>query len=554
MKLVTPELVDEKLVAIAGSLPANHRRILIQNGVAGTKETITLMQQMVSKGKRDDRVREVVGKILNNDYDNLPNCKSKNYMCYAEAIYKFCRDHIKYAFDPLLVEYLESPASVLKNRIADCDSICMLMCSMFEQVGLESQFVTIKSDPQRPDEYAHVYVRVKIPRHGWVAADATVPDKWFGWEAPGYAKTYWPASTDMAAMGGSSMEGLGENDPTLWQAPPAWSSAKAKNQWMTKANAYRNRMIYMANRGKMTKAQLDAWTERAKRFQAIPVQGTSQAAVRVPASNMMPVGTIAQQPGMLQHGSSVMPISTGMTYQPYQPYGTPVAYQPSTAINTDCSDGKCQLKSDTRYLRGLGCGCTGVVMAGMGALGADPQEVTLTEIISGEYRNRLQRMWDKDKADGARVDEIFAAVQKMPAGAARNEANAAYVKARDLIVTRMKQTAEAKKKYNEIVEKVALHTAGVYRPALAGLGVPPLVLAALLLSAGVLVSQLASLVGSWQGNANATEGYLAQAARLAKESGVAIGIASDSILKVALVGGIGFALYKFVLEPRMKRA
>ncbi len=73
----------------------------------------------------------------------------------------------------------------------------MLLCSMFENLGFKSQFVTIKADNNRPDEFTHVYTRVFIPKIGWIVADPIMPEKYFGWEPPyPNGKRYWPASSD----------------------------------------------------------------------------------------------------------------------------------------------------------------------------------------------------------------------------------------------------------------------------------------------------------------------------------------------------------------------
>lgn len=182
----------ETLAPIDGPLPSGHSRHLIPNGIQGTAQTIAMMQKMVGGAKRDDNVRQVVGQAIQ-------KCTPKDYFGYAKALYEWVRDNIKYAYDPHNCEYLESPRRVLKNKIADCDSQDMLLCSMFEQVGLQSQFVTIKADPNRQDEYTHVYTRVMIPKVGWVVADPIMPDKWFGWEPPyPEGKRYWAASSDDA--------------------------------------------------------------------------------------------------------------------------------------------------------------------------------------------------------------------------------------------------------------------------------------------------------------------------------------------------------------------
>lgn len=187
---------SETLPEIYFNLPSGHSRKIISNGEQGTAETIALMQKMVGSYKRNDDIRKLCGNILNPKNGQRP-CQSKDYLCYASKFYEWVRDNILYAYDPNSVEYIESPKAVLKNRIGDCDSMDMLLASMFEQIGLESQFVTIKADASRPNEFTHVYTRVKIPKVGWVCADPIMPDKHFGWEPPyPHGKKYWAGSSD----------------------------------------------------------------------------------------------------------------------------------------------------------------------------------------------------------------------------------------------------------------------------------------------------------------------------------------------------------------------
>lgn len=185
------------LPAIADGLPSNHIRADIPDGVAGTAATITQMQKLCSLGKRDFRVRKVLGKILNGEIPGIPASDPKDYLAYARAIYQFCRDEIKYVYDPSMVEYVESPSLLLESRIGDCDSVCTLMTSLWESAGFDAEYITIKADAERPNEFSHVYARVKVPGVGWINADPTMPKQDFGWEAPGnYPKQFWPASTD----------------------------------------------------------------------------------------------------------------------------------------------------------------------------------------------------------------------------------------------------------------------------------------------------------------------------------------------------------------------
>ncbi len=186
----------EALSPLGRALPRGTSRHLIANGVQGTAQTIAIMQKLVNSGKRDNSIRELCGKILNPKDGKRP-CASKDYFCYAKALYTWVRQNILYAYDPNQVEFCEHVKVILLNGIGDCDSMDILLCSMFEHVGLPSQFVTIKADASRPDEFTHVFCRVKIPKVGWVCADPIMPEKWFGWEPPyPNGKRYWAASSD----------------------------------------------------------------------------------------------------------------------------------------------------------------------------------------------------------------------------------------------------------------------------------------------------------------------------------------------------------------------
>ncbi len=199
---------NEQLAPIYGALPSLHDRLTISDGDKGTEQTIAQMQQLVAAAKRRDDIRSLVGSIINpqtpsscDSFSRTRTCPQKDYYCQAKACYDWIVKNIAYAYDPNLVEYTEAPWRVLKNGIGDCDSQDMLLCAMFEQLGLPAQFVTIKADPKRPDEFSHVYTRVQIPNYGWVVADPTMPNKYFGWEPEGnYKKRYWWSSTEELSM------------------------------------------------------------------------------------------------------------------------------------------------------------------------------------------------------------------------------------------------------------------------------------------------------------------------------------------------------------------
>lgn len=196
------------LSALVADLPTTHKRSWIPGGTSGTEATIQRMQDLVTHGKRDFRVRKQLQHIL-------ADCSPKDYWCYGNAIFLFCRDKIRYVFDPNGVELLETPYAILQSRVADCDSISVLVATLFEQAGFPTRFVCIKADSERPDEYSHVFVEVNIPGHGWQGADCTQPTRPFGWSPPlKHRRKTWPGSKDgNEAREGDAMAGLNDTIP-----------------------------------------------------------------------------------------------------------------------------------------------------------------------------------------------------------------------------------------------------------------------------------------------------------------------------------------------------
>lgn len=192
-----------------------YERKELSDGVRGTAQTIAEMQKIVATGMLDHEVLNVVGKVLWGEFNDIPECSSKDYLCYAKSLYLFCRDHIKYVYDPHLVEYVEEVRRILDKRIADCDSIVPVLCAMLQGIGLECEFVTIMAAAERPDEYSHVYCRVKVPGKGWIALDPTMPKKWFGWEPPSYfKKKHWHACAHSLDMPLDEEESLKVTSPS----------------------------------------------------------------------------------------------------------------------------------------------------------------------------------------------------------------------------------------------------------------------------------------------------------------------------------------------------
>jgi hypothetical protein len=212
----------------------------------GTAATIARMRDFVTEYKRNFEIRKLAAKII-------ANCPAKDYYCYAKALYEFCRDRIKYVYDPHMVELVESPTKILESGVADCDSVCTLLASLNESIGLKTRFRTVKADVKRPDDFSHVYCVVRVPTSrfststvsGWIPEDATLPDKQFGWEPKGpqiLGYKDWAASKDKDGEDEAGIGGL-----AMMNAPMSETEAQLEIDRLT--NDLNQRMVGVLRKG-----------------------------------------------------------------------------------------------------------------------------------------------------------------------------------------------------------------------------------------------------------------------------------------------------------------
>jgi hypothetical protein len=136
----------------------------------------------------------------------------RDYRCQADRILTWVKKNITFVPDPVSeagadqrflgmnpstdqvaegIEMVQAPMRTLERRAGDCDCIGTLIAALAMSLGIPAQYVTIKSDMRRPEEFSHVYPRLLV-NGVWLAADPTVPSSVLGWEPPRqWGKTEW---------------------------------------------------------------------------------------------------------------------------------------------------------------------------------------------------------------------------------------------------------------------------------------------------------------------------------------------------------------------------
>lgn len=121
--------------------------------------------------------------------DITQNCNAGDSVCEVSAIFNFVSNQIKYMSDPRRNDYFSNPLETLNLRIGDCDCKSILLATLLESIGHETQVALIPG---------HAFVRVsikeeditKLPQSAyyiedigkvWVPLESTAEGAYIGW-------------------------------------------------------------------------------------------------------------------------------------------------------------------------------------------------------------------------------------------------------------------------------------------------------------------------------------------------------------------------------------
>jgi hypothetical protein len=139
-----------------------------------TEATIAKMHELVKQAKTDWQFVQLATWIVS-------SCPAKDHYEETKRILEWSKAIIRYVRDPFQVELVETVWDIFQRRATDCDGFSILIGSLGGAIGYPYRFVTVKANPQAPDEWSHVYPMLET-KYGWVALDAIVPESTVGWE------------------------------------------------------------------------------------------------------------------------------------------------------------------------------------------------------------------------------------------------------------------------------------------------------------------------------------------------------------------------------------
>ena len=166
-------------------------------GFAHTRSTIATMAKLAREGSHSYEVRSTATRIVH----DVP---SKQVRGELQALYRWVRDNVRYRFDPVGLEWVQSPARTIAEQAGDCDDMATLLAAFAGSLGHKWRFHTVGPTPTI---MKHVAVEAWDGTE-WVTLDpvleppgrSTAPRSdvgMFGRTAPARARHTWSAEGDM---------------------------------------------------------------------------------------------------------------------------------------------------------------------------------------------------------------------------------------------------------------------------------------------------------------------------------------------------------------------
>lgn len=167
---------------IESPAPATPKAVLasIPSGSSGAIATLRVMRDFVRAAVRnpDQVIRDQACALV----ADLP---PRQWMAQIHRLHEFVRDSIRYVHDPVDVELVQTPETLLKSRQGDCDDKATLLAALLTCIGHPSRFVAVGFNGEG---FSHVLVETQV-RDGWLPLETILP-KPAGWYPDNVTRRY----------------------------------------------------------------------------------------------------------------------------------------------------------------------------------------------------------------------------------------------------------------------------------------------------------------------------------------------------------------------------
>ncbi len=123
------------------------------SGDEGTRQTLNVMRHAVVEGIKDPAIMPIARRLVL-DVDE------KDKRGEAAVLFEYVKDHIRYVNDPLGLETVVFPRTVIEVGSGDCDDKSVLFAALAVVLGIPARFVAVKMPGIKI--YTHVYPELLI--------------------------------------------------------------------------------------------------------------------------------------------------------------------------------------------------------------------------------------------------------------------------------------------------------------------------------------------------------------------------------------------------------
>jgi hypothetical protein len=124
----------------------------LRDGDAGTEQTIAAIRAKLQEAFADPSIRAAAIAIAR-------SAPPMNAAAQVQAVYQWVVQNIRFVNDPPGHELVQAADFTLLHRAGDCDCITTLVLSLLGGMGIDGDLVTVATDPERPNEFSHIYPR-----------------------------------------------------------------------------------------------------------------------------------------------------------------------------------------------------------------------------------------------------------------------------------------------------------------------------------------------------------------------------------------------------------
>jgi hypothetical protein len=193
----------------------------VADGDKGTAQTIPLAKQLISEGMINPDVRRLAAAYC------LP-LQANDEPGELRAVFDGVLRDFRFIKDPVGMQLLQPAGGILETLSGNCASLnLILLPSLLGSIGYPTRAVTIKADPERPQEFSHVYIEAQMSDGQWVALDVARSNPQFGKSPERYwDRREWPLTGGASA--GAYLNGYGRPNVTRGLGAPAILIVKAR--------------------------------------------------------------------------------------------------------------------------------------------------------------------------------------------------------------------------------------------------------------------------------------------------------------------------------------